>query len=206
MKISYAITVCNEINEIQSLINVLSKKKQPQDEITILYDSKNGLSHVEEFLRANCINNEFVWHSYNFDGHFAKMKNHLTSVCSGDYIFQIDADETPDDSLMENIHAILEMNDVDVILVPRVNIVKGLTKEHIQRWGWHVNEQGWVNWPDPQWRIYKNVDYIKWENKVHEKLTGYKTISNLPVDINFSLYHIKTIERQEQQNEYYSTL
>ena len=107
---------------------------------------------------------------------------------------------------MENIHAILEMNDVDVILVPRVNIVKGLTKEHIQRWGWHVNEQGWVNWPDPQWRIYKNVDYIKWENKVHEKLTGYKTISNLPVDINFSLHHIKTIERQEQQNEYYSTL
>lgn len=206
MKISYAVTVCNELNEIKKLVSFLTEKKRPKDEITILYDIRNGSNTVEEYLRANCINNEFIWYPYDFDGHFADMKNHLTKMCSGDYIFQIDADEIPDESLMENIHAILELNNVDVILVPRVNKVIGITEEHIRKWNWNVNEHGWVNWPDPQWRIYKNVDYIKWENKVHEKLVGYKTISNLPIDVSFSLHHIKDIERQEKQNEYYNTL
>ena len=91
-------------------------------------------------------------------------------------------------------------------MVIPVNKVIGITEEHIRKWNWNVNEHGWVNWPDPQWRIYKNVDYIKWENKVHEKLVGYKTISNLPIDVSFSLHHIKDIERQEKQNSYYDSL
>ena len=206
MKISYAITVCNEVNEIQNLISFLLENKQLQDEIVVLYDSKNGSIHVEELLRAKSINNEFVWYSYDFDGHFADMKNKLTSLCTGDYIFQIDADEIPHKILMGNIHQIIEMNDVDVILVPRVNTVTGLTQEHIQKWGWNVNENQWVNWPDPQWRIYKNVDYIRWKNNVHEKLDGYKTISNLPMMEELSLYHPKTIEKQETQNKFYETL
>jgi hypothetical protein len=206
MKISYAITVCDEINEIQKLISFLIKNKYPQDEITILYDIRNGSSHVEEYLRAHCINNEFIWYPYDFDGHFADMKNHLTSLCSGDFIFQIDADEIPHKTLMDNIHQIIEMNDVDVILVPRVNTVEGLTGEQVQKWGWVLDENGWVNWPDPQWRIYRNVDYIKWENKVHENLIGYKTISNLPMMQELALHHPKTIERQVKQNEYYETL
>ena len=119
---------------------------------------------------------------------------------------QIDADEIPHEVLMDNIHGILETNDVDVILVPRVNTVEGLTQEHIQKWGWRVDEKGWVNFPDPQWRIYKNNGVIRWENKVHEKLVGYDTISNLPWTEELSLYHPKGIERQERQNEYYETL
>jgi hypothetical protein len=107
---------------------------------------------------------------------------------------------------MDNIHQIIEMNDVDVILVPRVNTVEGLTGEHVQKWGWVLDENGWVNWPDPQWRIYRNVDYIKWENKVHENLVGYKSISNLPMMQELALHHPKTIDRQEKQNEYYETL
>jgi len=107
---------------------------------------------------------------------------------------------------MDNIHEILEANDVDVILVPRVNTVEGLTQDHIQKWGWRVDEKGWVNFPDPQWRIYRNSESIRWENKVHEKLVGYETISNLPWMEELSLYHPKEIERQEKQNEYYDTL
>ena len=206
MKISYAIPVCNESMEIQRLISFLLQTKQPQDEIVVLFDSTNGTDAVEEYLRAHSVNGEFHWHSYKFDGHFGNMKNYLTSMCSGDYIFQIDADELPHAVLMENIHNILEINDVDVVLVPRVNTVEGLTDVHIQKWGWNVNEHGWVNWPDLQWRIYKNDSSIVWENKVHEKLEGYKTISNLPIDAIMAIYHPKTIDRQEKQNEYYDTL
>ena len=142
---------------------------------------KNGDPEVETYLRKVSIGNDsFQWYSYEFDGHFANLKNKLTEHCTGDYIFQIDADEYPHEVLMDNIHAILEANDVDAVLVPRVNTVDGLTQEHINKWNWNVSEQGWVNWPDPQWRIYKNSESIRWENKVHEKLVGYDTISNLP--------------------------
>lgn len=207
MKLSYAITVKDEFLEIQRLLQTLLTLKQPQDEIVVLYDSKNGSIGVESYLRKmNVETTQFLWYPYKFDGHFANLKNELTKHCSGDYIFQIDADEYPHETLMDNIHEILEANDVDVILVPRVNTVDGLTQDHIQKWGWNVNEQGWVNFPDPQWRIYKNSESIRWENKVHEKLVGYDTISNLPWMEELSLYHPKGIERQEKQNEYYDTL
>src|SRR5210317_577662 len=207
MKISYAITVCNEFIELQRLLTLLIDRKQPQDEIVIFYDTNNGSKSVEEYLRAQSVNPvPFRWMGYHFDGHFANMKNALTEVCNGDYIFQIDADEYPNEILMDNIHAILEENDVDVVLVPRVNTVEGLTQEHIQKWGWNVNDKGWVNFPDPQWRIYRNSESNRWENKVHEKLVGYDTISNLPWAEELSLYHPKKIERQEKQNEYYETL
>ena len=206
IKLSYAIPVCNEHVEIQRLITFLLKHKKQQDEIVVLFDSKNGTSAVEEYLRSKTVNNAFTWIPYKFDGHFGNMKNKLTTHCSGDYIFQIDADEIPNESLMLNIHAILEENEVDVVLVPRVNTVEGLTDEHIKKWGWNVDENGWVNFPDYQWRLYKNKKSIQWQNKVHETLIGFDTISNLPSIEELSLYHPKTIDRQEKQNAYYDTL
>jgi len=157
MKISYAITVCNEFVEIQRLVSFLLEYKRPQDEIVVLYDIANGDEGIEQYLRAKSINSEFAWVPGEFKGHFANWKNKLTSYCSGDYIFQIDADEIPNEVLLSNLPGMLEMNpDNDVFLVPRVNTVTGLTKEHITNWRWNVDEQGRVNWPDYQWRIWKN--------------------------------------------------
>jgi glycosyltransferase involved in cell wall biosynthesis len=137
---------------------------------------------------------------------FAQFKNHLTQQCSGDYIFQIDADEIPNEYLIENLPTILESNDFDVCMVPRVNTVEGLTETHIQKWGWRVNEHGWVNWPDYQMRLYKNNPSIKWEGKVHEKITGFKTWTKFPEALEIALFHPKQIERQKKQNEFYETI
>ena len=135
------------------------------------------------------------------------MKNLLNSKCSGDYIFQIDADEIPCTPIIESLPAILESNpEIDVYLVSRVNTVQGLTDEHITNWGWNVNSEGWVNWPDYQWRIYKNAPYITWKNKVHEVLEGFKQYAYLPMEEDYSIYHPKGIEKQEKQNNYYNTL
>jgi hypothetical protein len=207
MKISYAITVCNEFIEIQRLVNFLLQHKRMQDNIVILFDEANGDPGVETYLRSHSQNGEFHWHKGKFDRHFADWKNKLTSLCSGDYIFQIDADEIPSEKLIEAVpHLIQENPDVDVMLVPRVNTVENLTPEHIAKWGWQVTPEGWVNWPDYQWRIYKNSPDIKWINKVHERLEGFKTYTALPSDPDFALYHPKTIEKQEKQNSYYDTL
>lgn len=207
MTITYAITVCNEIVEIQNLLSFLLENKRTKDEIVILYDTNNGNKTIEEYLRAKSVNSEFNWVKGTFKGHFANWKNYLTSLCSGDYIFQIDADELPHKALIDNLPAILESNpDNEVYLVPRVNTVEGLTQDHIDKWRWNVNEQGWVNWPDYQWRVYKNSDHINWTNKVHEKLEGFKLYAPLPQIESFSLYHPKDIKRQEKQNNYYDTL
>ncbi len=207
MKISYAITVCNEFVEIQNLIPFLLKNKRHEDEIVVLYDSKNGSKSIEQFLRAKSINGEFSWHKGEFNGHFANWKNKLTNFCKGDYIFQIDADEMVTLEGLTLIPQIIENNpQVEVYRVPRINTVEGLTSEHIQKWGWRVDEKGWVNFPDLQWRIYKNNSKIKWKNKVHEILEGYEMYSELPRNEELCLIHKKTIEKQEKQNKYYDTL
>jgi len=207
MKISYAITVCNEFEEIQRLIPFLLKHKRFEDEIVVLYDINNGDEGIEQFLRAKSVNGEFAWMPGEFKGHFADWKNKLTSICNGDWIFQIDADEIPHMDLIEYLPEIIISNpDNEVIRVPRVNKVHGLTEEYEKKWGWRVNDKGWVNWPDFQWRIYKNHPKIKWVNKVHEVLEGYSTYSDLHKEECFALYHPKDIERQVKQNNYYNTL
>ena len=207
MKISYAITVCNEFTEIQRLIPFLLEHKRHEDEIVVLYDSKNGDKGVEQFLRAKSVNGEFAWHGGEFNNHFADWKNKLTLLCNGDWIFQIDADEMPHENLIEYLPEIILSNpENEVIRVPRVNTVFGLTEEYANKWRWNVNEKGWVNWPDFQWRIWKNHPKIKWVNKVHEILEGYNTYSDLHKVEEYALYHPKDIEKQIKQNNYYNTL
>jgi len=208
MKISYAVTVCNELLELQRLLSFLIENKREVDEIVVFYDTKNGSKSVEEYLRARSVSKvPFRWIGYHFDGHFANMKNALTEACLGDYIFQIDADEIPHKSLIEQLPILLEHNSaVELYAVPRVNTVEGLTQEHIQKWGWRVDENSWVNWPDFQTRIYKRSPEIRWKNKVHEVIEGHKEFAYLPMEEEWALYHPKDIKRQEKQNAYYNTL
>lgn len=206
MKISYGVTVCNEITEIQELIPHLLEFKRSQDEVVVLYDN-NGTKEVLDYLQSV---EDIKLVCDNFDGHFANWKNKLTLLCNGDYVFQIDADELISHAFIQSLPEILEENsEIDLFWVPRRNIVHGLTDAHIQKWGWNVNEEGLVNWPDLQSRIYRNSKSIeegsiKWENKVHEKIIGVKTYAVLPSA--FNILHVKDIERQERQNNYYDTL
>jgi len=206
MKISYAITVCNELKEVSHLLNFLHQHKRPEDEICVLLDKPKASQQLLDELYYWSSKDIIILKESTFQGHFADWKNELTAICSGNYIFQIDADELPNELLIENLHIILENNQSDIILVPRVNIVNGITPQHLQVWGWKQNEKGWVQWPDHQWRIYKNTPDIKWKNKLHEVLNGYKTYANLPEIEEYALYHFKTIERQEKQNNFYNTL
>jgi len=63
-----------------------------------------------------------------------------------------------------------------------------------------------INFPDSQKRLQKNKVSIIWKNKVHETLTGYDTYSQLPTDDLFCLTHVKSIERQRKQTDFYETI
>ena len=205
MKISYAIPVCNEWMQLEYLLGYLFKHKREQDEIVIQCDKGNTTSNVYQVLEE--YKNKIQIIEFPLNGDFAAFKNNLKDNCSGDYIFQIDADEYPEEYLMNTIEWLITNNPgTDIFWVPRINTVRGLTKEHVKKWGWVVDNNGRVNFPDYQCRILKNVKRIKWKNKVHEILTGHKTESRLPANDEFCIHHPKTIDRQEKQNALYSTL
>lgn len=208
MKISFAITTHNEGECIQHLLDQLIPYcESTGDEIVILDDQSDDPVTMRVLGLAKSQSTLVQLSFRPLDGNFAAQKNYLNSLCTGDYIFQIDADETLNEKLLTYLHDIVENNtNVDLFIIPRVNIVNGLTDDDIKRWGWKVNDKGWVMFPDYQTRLYRNADYIKWEGKVHERIVGYKTMAPLPDEEEWCLYHIKEIERQRKQNDYYQTL
>jgi glycosyltransferase involved in cell wall biosynthesis len=206
VSISYCITTHNEGQAyIRPLLDRLLKHLQPEDEIVIVDDfstEESTVAILEEYrdrvsLYFNLLDNDFASH-----------KNFAKSKCTKDYIFFIDADENVHENLLITIKEILYNNPtIEMFMVPRINIVQGLTEQHVQRWNWNVNEKGFVNYPDPQTRIVVNKEEIKWENKVHERLVGHSTHTLLPFETeDYCLLHIKDIKRQESQNDFYEKL
>ena len=201
MKISYGITVHNEADELNKLLDVLNKNIDEEDEIVVCVDGDD--EKVEAILGEYLSENKAIVYKRNLDGNFSDQKNSVIEKSSGDYIFHIDADEYPNEILIQQLKQILEINDVDLIWIPRVNTVDGFTQEDVQKWGWRVTEKGWVNYPDYQARVFRNREDIRWTRPLHEYITGCKTYSHLPPQEELSLYHPKTKEKQEEQNKFY---
>ena len=205
MKISYGITVHNETEELNRLLEILIKNIGEEDEIIICDDFSNRETRdVIDHWDLHSPDSKVIKHyTRKLDGNFAAQKNSVIENSSGDYVFHIDADEYPNEILLQQFKQILEMNDVDLVWIPRVNTVEGFTQEDVQRWGWRVTEQGWVNYPDYQARVFKRDSEIRWTRPLHEYITGCKTYAHLPPQEELSLYHPKTKEKQEQQNQFY---
>ena len=204
MKISYAVTTHNEWQEIDWLLSFLLDHKDDEDEIVIVDDHSDHLTWrvFDEYIHESEHNIKFYEHELN--GNFSTHKNFMNDQCTGDWIFNIDADEMPHKNIVENIKPLIEANPtVELFWVPRINTVQGLTDEHCAKWRWRVNDKGWVNYPDPQQRIYKNLKRIRWSKPVHERLLGATKDTMLPYEEEWSFYHMKTITKQEKQNEFY---
>jgi len=199
--ISYAITACNEHVELKRLLDQLDIIIRDIDEVVVQLDTT-----ATDEVKTVCYEHPyFTLIEFPLNKDFASFKNNLKSKCNKDYIFFIDADEYLSTTLIQNLPELLELNpDIELFAVPRINTVEGLTQEHIDKWRWYVNENGWINYPDYQTRIIKNSPEIKWINKVHERLVGSKI--NIALPGGYDLIHPKTIDRQEKQNNYYETI
>ena len=218
LKISYGITVYNEHKELDNLLHHLSKHIRDEDEVVITQDiSKLGSKIIQqdEFYKLEKVLEKYDYGDYfnnlkvtqfKFKKDFSALKNYTKSKCSGDYIFHIDADEIPNEILIEQLPQILEINDTDLIWVPRINIVDGITDFHMNLWKWRKTDEGWINFPDYQARIFRNQDHIKWVKPVHEIIEGAKTYSHLPPQEQLTLMHKKEITKQEIQNKLYEDI
>ena len=220
MKISYGITVYNEHKELDDLLHHLSKHIRDEDEVVVTRDiSKVGDKSIiqDEFYALDKVLEKYEYHDYfepnqlkvntfKFNKDFSALKNYTKENCSGDYIFHIDADEIPNEILLKQLPEILEINDTDLVWVPRINLVEGITDFHLNLWKWRVTEEGWINFPDYQARIFRNTEDIKWIKPVHEHIDGAKTYSHLPPHEELTLKHEKDIVRQEVQNKLYEDI
>ena len=220
MKISYGITVYNEHTELDNLLYHLSKHIREEDEVVVTQDiSKKGDKSIvqDEFYALEKVLEKYEYGTYfqpkqlrvttfEFRKDFSVLKNYTKKHCSGDYIFHIDADEIPNEVLLKQLPTILEINDTDLVWVPRINIVNGITDWHLNHWKWRQTEQGWINFPSYQARIFRNADHIKWIKPVHEVIDGAQTYSHLPPHEELTLKHEKDIVRQEMQNKLYDTI
>ena len=207
MKISYGITVHNEAEELKRLLEILHKVIDDTDEVVVCVDGEDEAVRLELDIYSKKFSDNFKpmkVYQRKLNGDFAAHKNSVIENSMGDYIFHIDADEYPNEILLQQLKQILEMNDVDLIWIPRVNTVEGMEQRHIQKWGWRVSEKNWVNYPDYQARVFRRHNEIRWTRPLHEYITGCKTYAHLPPHEELSLYHPKTIEKQEKQNMFYN--
>ena len=206
MKISYGITVHNEAKELNKLLKVLVSNIDDDDEIVICDDFSNKKTReVIDHWELHSPDNMLIKHyTRKLDGNFAEHKNSVIENSIGDYIFHIDADEYPHETLLTQLKEILEINNVDLLWIPRVNTIDGMQPHHIRKWGWRVSEKNWVNYPDYQARVFRRDSEIRWERPLHEVIRGYKNYSHLPPHEELSLYHPKTIKKQEEQNMFYN--
>lgn len=202
MKLSYAIGVCTEAKELLDLLTFLREVKRPSDEVVVIKDSGKVTPQVQSVLDDFP---EVIQTDKEFKGDFAEHKNFFSTVCSGDYIFNIDADEIPQEILIRTVEKLISKEiPPDFIGIPRINICPGFTQNFLKKHNFSCNDFGWINWPDYQGRVYHRD--LKWVGKVHEKIEGFKRPQILEAHPRFSIWHIKSTTKQNQQNELYSTI
>ena len=108
MKISYSILTHNETDSLSELIQFLVKHKDEEDEIVILDDYSDN-EKTSAYLDVVCSIHEIKFEQRHLLKDYAGQKNHLTRMCEGKYIFNLDADELPNKRLIQNIKPILGM-------------------------------------------------------------------------------------------------
>lgn len=139
--ISYAVTVCNEVEETKRLLNFLQKTINPEDEIVVLLDSPKCPNDLREFLHDFASKGWIKLKEDTFQKSFGNWKNKLLEMTTKDYIFQLDADEMITEELVRDLPHILYNNpNLDVLGIVRRNQVEGITPEHIKKWGWRISK------------------------------------------------------------------
>lgn len=202
--ITYGITVADEFFEFKRLINSLEPYVLPDEEIVVLADRNKVTKEIEDFCGLCGLKVNY----FDFQKDFSEFKNALFDLSTKDYLMQVDADEQIPPSLLNALRVVAKKGDIDLLWVPRINIVRGATADHIKKYNWTINEMGWEGFPDFQSRFVSTKGDVKWRNKVHEVLSGANNQARLLTDPieHFCILHVKDIQKQEKQNDLYDTI
>lgn len=210
MNISFCITVADEETEFFKLLNHLKPFLREGDEVLVKVDltkvTQKMLSYIDGTHRRSIESIVNHWFVGEFKGNFSEWKNELIPNCKNPIIFFLDADELPNPQLLEDLPLIMELNEgVDIIGVPRINFVEGITEDYIKQMKWRQEPDGRLNWCDYQYRVMRNKPGIEWGGEVHETLQGGRLKTELPTEDEYALLHVKTFDKQKLQNKRYAS-
>ena len=220
--LSICITVWNEHAELALLLEQLYPCLGAEDEIILQGDQGKVTPKVVSVVREYINRDNFVYLEYPLNRDFATYKNNCIKQAEKDYIFWLDADELFSADLLEIYRqTIVQSPDTQAFAIPRANVVIGLENTDVEKWRWSVKNEprvidftvpqkygiteqpNFVNWPDYQFRIWKNNLGICYNGTVHERLVGFKNYAYIEPELDFALWHVKRVERQRSQNAFY---
>ena len=152
------------------------------DEVVII--DGGSLDRTKDIIRDSFFNDKKVrWYNNTFRRHFGDQKNLAISMCKGDWIFVLDADETIEDGLVEELKSIAtEKNEYDAVNIPRKNFIDGMITDA---------------YPDYQSRFFRN--FCRYIYPVHEELVGWRKTCYTEHHI----LHYKSNDRFNDQQRYY---
>ncbi len=170
-KLSVVIITFNEERNIERCLKSVSKIA---DEIIVLD------SYSTDNTEMICKKYDVIFRQHKFDGHI-QQKNRAVELATNNFVFSLDADEAPDETLILEISTIKENFEYDAYQFNRLTNYCG-------KW---IKHSGW--YPDKKLRIW-NKNKGKWggENP-HDQVVMEKgtTLSYLKGDLlHYSYYSI----------------
>ena len=216
MKTDFVINACIEDDDLYCILNTIMKLKERDDRVVVCLDK--GLTNERMPKIVNYFNAELAWfdlHNSNFQERFEFHK----TLFKNDLVFAWDADEIVPYLLLKVFREPFQNDpELDMLLVPRINLFPDATPENVsimyvgdRRQNEILESQarhplGWVNWPDYQLRVHRPMPYLKWGPATHSSIIGYKKAAQLPADPAIALVHIKTVEHQDRILRFYDKL
>lgn len=196
--ISYAITTHDEFIQLEKTLNIIERTMDECDELIILDDFSTH-TKTKSLLEGKTV------HKRKLNKSFSEHKNFLNSLCSKEYIFQLDGDEMPSYNLIMNLKNIIN-NDytTDLFFIPRSNYVQNIRETDLKNWNWRMDIKKRINYPDYQGRLFKNTERLKWKRDVHERICGYTKFTKIPGDSDLDIIHTKHINKQIKNNNFYN--
>jgi glycosyltransferase involved in cell wall biosynthesis len=147
MLISFAVCTHNEGRYVHDLLGYLGSYIQVNEgrdnvfyEIVVIDDFSDEpvTATVLEVLEKS---ERVRIHKHALNGDFATHKNYMNHACRGDWILNLDADESIPWDVLDLLPALVEENpNVEAYWLPRVNTVHGLTQAHVDKWGWKISK------------------------------------------------------------------
>lgn len=204
MSYSYCLCVHNEGRDyLERCLFHIKACMTPDDELVIVDDystNPDTVKVLEELSKTITI------YKHALNGNFAEHKNYLLSLAKKDYIWLFDADEYIEfDRMRVVLNIVAAHPQVECFLIPRKNILPGVTDELATKMNWNI-KNGLFNFPDFQPRIFKNTGNVKFSGNLHEWPSGYNNSAMIPVELNIAIMHIKSVERQLAQHNFYETI
>ena len=205
-RLSYAILLYKEKETFIKLMNQLYSHPH-SFEVRVVMDGDNPeILELLETYQTTKDNFHYVRRPLNKN--FSAQRNYIGSLCRGDYIVRIDADELMPDEILLGINDYLKFFDkqgYDSIWLPRINYTGQASEKLIKRHKMKIDERGWEGFPDFQLKLYRNFPYLTWINTVHERLTGVKNEYYFPAEEKYAIWHNKPAESRAASNEFYRT-